>query len=183
MVQLSDIMQTDVIGVDPDLTLRGFIEILAEHRVSGAPVISNDRVAGVVSVTDVLEFSERTPGVPREREPAPDDTEWAAPDEEDELAPEFFSELWAPASVDALERMRSADSPEWDVLDQHMVSEVMTQKVISLPPDASVQKAAQMMVENGIHRVLVIDDGELAGIVTSSDIVRAVAEGVLRGDQ
>ena len=181
MVHLRDIMQTEVIGVDPDLTLRGLVEMLGDHGVSGAPVISNDRVSGVVSVTDVIEFTERTPGVPREREPAPDDTEWAGGSDEDETAPEFFSELWAPTSVDALERMRQADSPEWDVLDQHVVSEVMTRRVISLPPDASVREAAKLMMESGIHRVLVIDDGELSGIVTSSDIVRAVADGKLQG--
>ena len=32
------------------------------------------------------------------------------------------------------------------------------------------------MLDNRIHRVLVVDDGMLVGIVSSSDIVRAVAQ-------
>jgi CBS domain-containing protein len=32
------------------------------------------------------------------------------------------------------------------------------------------------MVREGIHRVIVVDEGKLVGIVTTLDVVRAVAE-------
>jgi CBS domain-containing protein len=57
------------------------------------------------------------------------------------------------------------------------VGSVMTTAVVSLPPGAAVQEAARLMLPAGVHRLLVVDDeGELVGLVSSSDIVRAVAE-------
>ena len=57
------------------------------------------------------------------------------------------------------------------------VGSVMTNAVVSLPPGAAVQEAARIMVPAGVHRILVVDTGgELVGLVSSSDIVRAVAE-------
>ena len=147
--------------------------------MSGAPVISAGSLIGVVSVTDVLEFEEGNPGVPRLREGATDDTEWAGGEDEENLPADFFTEGWAPSAADTLQRIRSSDSPEWDALDEHIVEEIMTRKVIGLPSTATVNEAAKRMVKHRIHRVLVIDDGALAGIVTTSDIVRAVAQGKL----
>lgn len=42
-----------------------------------------------------------------------------------------------------------------------------------------IREAARYMHEARVHRVLVLEDGDLAGIVTPTDIVRAVAENVL----
>ncbi len=86
--------------------------------MSGAPVISAGSLIGVVSVTDVLEFEEGNPGVPRLREGATDDTEWAGGEDEENLPADFFTEGWAPSAADTLQRIRSSDSPEWDALDE-----------------------------------------------------------------
>jgi len=45
--------------------------------------------------------------------------------------------------------------------------------VISVPPDATVAQAAELMLERGISGVLVVDaSGTLAGIVTEGDLLR-----------
>jgi CBS domain-containing protein len=61
-------------------------------------------------------------------------------------------------------------------LDDTTVAEVMTRVVQSLSPDCSVEHAAEFMRKAQIHRVLVMDDGELRGIVTTTDVAKAVAE-------
>jgi CBS domain-containing protein len=40
----------------------------------------------------------------------------------------------------------------------------------------SVADAAGYMLKERIHRAVVLEDGELVGIVTATDIMRAVAE-------
>jgi hypothetical protein len=65
------------------------------------------------------------------------------------------------AQVD--ERFRKTTSPEWDVLEEHVVSEVMTQRLCELPPETDVQEAAEFMLRSGIHRVLVTQDSRLVG--------------------
>jgi CBS domain-containing protein len=57
----------------------------------------------------------------------------------------------------------------------------MTREVISQPSETSVREAARYLLDVGIHRVLVIDNGQLQGIVTTTDIVRAVADGLFQG--
>ena len=60
------------------------------------------------------------------------------------------------------------------------VSELMTRELKSLPPDASVEQAAQFMQGNQIHRVLVMEGNHLVGIVTTTDVAKAVAEHRIR---
>jgi CBS domain-containing protein len=61
-------------------------------------------------------------------------------------------------------------------LDEVMVSEIMTRMVHSLPPECSVEDAAAFMRDAQIHRVMVMKGGELVGIVTTTDVAKAVAE-------
>ena len=58
-----------------------------------------------------------------------------------------------------------------------LVREIMTSNPVSLAPDTPVREAARAMREQDIGDVLVVDDGELRGIVTDRDIVvRGVAD-------
>jgi CBS domain-containing protein len=75
-----------------------------------------------------------------------------------------------------LRRRKRRMSPLEDVT----VDEVMTRKVQSLPPDCSVDEAAAVMGAKQIHRVLVMEGNLLLGIVTTSDVAKAVAEHRIR---
>jgi len=69
-------------------------------------------------------------------------------------------------------RRKARTTPLEDVT----VDEIMTRKLQSLPPDCSVDEAAALMGAKQIHRVLVMHEGVLYGIVTTSDVAKAVAE-------
>ncbi|MFQ5883131.1 MAG: cyclic nucleotide-binding/CBS domain-containing protein [Candidatus Methylomirabilales bacterium] len=56
------------------------------------------------------------------------------------------------------------------------VRDVMTSGLIMVPPDCSLREAAGLMIEKGIRRVLVSRGGEIIGIVSDTDIFRAVEE-------
>jgi CBS domain-containing protein len=58
------------------------------------------------------------------------------------------------------------------------VYEAMTPDVVSVPPEASIQEAAQLMRQLDIGPLPVCDDGRLVGMLTDRDItLRATAEG------
>ncbi len=62
------------------------------------------------------------------------------------------------------------------VMDGTTVEDVMTRHVLLVPEKASLTDAAKIMVNAGVHRVPVVtSQGVLAGLVTTSDIVRWVA--------
>lgn len=53
-----DIMQSEVLAVVPEMTVRELIHLLLEERISGAPVLGpTGKVLGVVSSTDVLRMA------------------------------------------------------------------------------------------------------------------------------
>ena len=174
MPKLSEIMNTDVVTVGPQTSLRELVGLLRDEKVSGVPVVSGGRVVGVVSATDLLDF---------EFEQPPDEVpDWEGlqrfPEEGGEDAARYYAGGWAP-SVDVLERMHQLGEPQWDRLMEHTVSEVMTPVIYSLPPNEDLRSVASYMTRQGIHRVLVLEGDELIGIASAMDIVRAVAVGIL----
>lgn len=50
------------------------------------------------------------------------------------------------------------------------VTEVMTNEVITVSPDTSVQEAAEQMAEHQIRRLPVVENGRLVGIVSLGDL-------------
>ena len=181
MLRLRDIMTTDVVTVGPQATLREALDLFAMRRVSGAPVVDGGRVVGVVSASDLLAFQASTPPVPTAtEEPAPweEDAEPPGWESDDEPAARYFSDTWNTLGPDSVERFAETATPEWDLLAEHTVAEIMTRRVIALGPEAEVTQAADRMRRAEVHRVLVMEKGALVGLVTTTDIMRAVAEKV-----
>jgi CBS domain-containing protein len=59
-----------------------------------------------------------------------------------------------------------------------IVEEIMTTNPRTVNVDDTVLQAAQLMRDNDIGDVIVVDDGQVAGILTDRDVVvRTVAEG------
>ena len=65
------------------------------------------------------------------------------------------------------------------VLEAILVKEAMTEDVVTTTPDAAVTTAAQVIVDRKIGCLPVVEAGTLVGILSESDIVRAVARGDL----
>jgi CBS domain-containing protein len=55
------------------------------------------------------------------------------------------------------------------------ISDVMTKNIETIRPTVQLRHAAQLFISGGFHSLLVTaSDGELVGIVTTSDIIRAL---------
>ena len=61
-------------------------------------------------------------------------------------------------------------------LEDATVDDLMTRHVESVGPECTVEEAAILMGRKQIHRVLVMTDGVLLGIVSTSDVAKAVAD-------
>ncbi|MFQ5514093.1 MAG: HPP family protein [Myxococcota bacterium] len=57
------------------------------------------------------------------------------------------------------------------------VWQIMSLSVIAASAETPIPEVARMMMEAGVHRVVLRDRGHTAGIVTSLDFVRLLAEG------
>ena len=172
MTTLTDIMTRPVKTVTPDQTLKELAEFFVEEGVSGAPVLSSGLLVGVVSVTDLIEFDADGRGQPAYETAGLEraDDEWS-----DDGPSSFFADPWTTESVDISARLDTS-GPIWNSLEEHTVEDVMTRQLLTLDRGTPVQVAASRMTKAGVHRLLVMDGTELVGVVTTTDIVRAVAK-------
>jgi CBS domain-containing protein len=56
-----------------------------------------------------------------------------------------------------------------------IVRDLMTSQPKTVGPDDDVREVAQQMLYLDVHRLFVVFDGELVGVISQSDIVRGVA--------
>lgn len=72
--------------------------------------------------------------------------------------------------------MKYGEKAQREFLDTIAVKEVMKYPPITIAPQASVQEAARLMLKEKIGCLPVLDNGELAGIVTETDMLQLVTE-------
>jgi len=179
MTLVKDVMSTELVVVDPDLSLRDLVELLANGHLSGAPVVTKGRVVGVVTLDDIASFLASSSPVPVDGEEESGWDEEPPPGvvEGEEAAGAFFQDLWADAGAELVERTAAIRGPEWDLLAEHSVEEAMSRRLWAIAPDQTVEGAARRMQQADIHRLLVMEGDRLEGSITTSDVTRAVAEG------
>jgi CBS domain-containing protein len=143
-----DIMTTDVITVDPDMTVQDLAKLLAERGISGAPVVdASGRLVGIVSEGDLLHRAEiGTARRHRERRRS-----WWLDD--------FASDL-------ARDYIRSHG---------RTVKDIMTRDVVTVTEDIDLGEVAALLEAKRIKRVPVTRDGKVIGIITRANLVRALA--------
>ena len=59
-----------------------------------------------------------------------------------------------------------------ELLDRLLVRDVMSRDVIVIGPEAPIQAAARLMVDNKIGGLPVVDHGRVVGMITETDIFR-----------
>ena len=148
-LRVRDIMQSNVVTVGPDTTVRDLADILAENKVSGVPVIDEARrVVGMVSEADVIL------------------------QDADLHFPYYVQFLDGIIYLESVKKFRDRFRKAFGA----SVADIMSTEVITISPDASVREAATLMADNKVNRLPVTEDLALVGIVTRGDIVRAIAE-------
>ncbi len=152
MDKAKDIMSSPAVSVKEDQTLKETIKLLAEHRISGLPVVDDaGKVAGIISDTDIISYSQKINVVPTTNLSG-----WISPY----------------TDVSELATMRSG----METLHETTVGEVMTKKVYTISEDADAGEVARLMSRRKINRVPVVNNkGELVGIVTRADMVQCMA--------
>ncbi len=71
---------------------------------------------------------------------------------------------------DILRSVAAGENPSTEVVGDHL-----TEELISASPDWSLEQAAEAMLDGGFRHLLVVNGGELEGILSMRDIVRCWA--------
>jgi len=144
-----DIMQRDVVTVDPETSLLNVHRLFVEEEIHGAPVVDDEgRILGVISALDLLR------AVDEERDTAVTESSYFR-----DFLP-YSGPDWGASPEDFQERLA-----------QRTVSDVMTEGAITVDAEASVPEVARALRSRNVHRVLVVEGGLLVGIISSMDLV------------
>lgn len=79
----------------------------------------------------------------------------------------------APEAGSVLRRLLERAGAAGEQLAPRTASEAMTAPAVVVSPITDVSRAARLMLEQGVNRLPVVERGEVVGIVTRADLVRA----------
>jgi CBS domain-containing protein len=144
---VSDVMTRDLYAVAPDTSIETAARLLSTRHIGGAPVVDRrGKAIGVISLFDLVD-----PDRPRTRRTG---------------HPVFYKiHEGRPEALGDDVRIGHGE-----------VSDVMSPFVLSIDASASLEIAARLMIDENVHRLLVVDGERLVGIVTTTDLLRGLID-------
>jgi CBS domain-containing protein len=142
-MKASEIMTRQVITFAPDAPIREIVRAFREHGISGAPVVENGEVIGVVTELDLIA---------RHSEPH---------------SPTYLPLLGAQIPLGRQHEYREIVRRILGLT----ARDIMTTPVESVASDVDVEEVATLMVERRVNPVPVIDAGRLVGIIGHTDLI------------
>ncbi len=148
MVQVQDIMTTDVISVTPQTAITEAARILLDNHINGLPVLDDQgKLVGILCQSDLIAQQKRLP------------------------VPTLLTLL------DGYIPLTSAKQLEKEVqkIAAYTVKQAMSSEPVTVKPDTSLEAVAALMVDNGFHTIPVVDQaGNLVGVVGKEDVLRTL---------
>jgi len=144
-VRVAEIMTREVVTVRPATSFKEVVERMLAARVSGLPVVDGDGT--IVGIVTEADIARQM------------GSEGTRPRALALLAARLFGRV----------RPRPAEATGV------VAADVMTSDVLTCRPDEELPSVARRMVERGVKRMPVVEDGVLIGIVSRHDIMRSFA--------
>ena len=142
-LRVADISHEEWPTLGPDETVEGAIKLFAESGISGAPVVDNGRLVGIVTEGDLI-FRDA-----------------------DIKAPGFLDILGGLIPLGSWDEYRKEALKSAGVT----VDEVMTRELITISPDASLAEASTIMADKRVKILPVAEDDILHSVITRMDIL------------
>ena len=142
-LRVEEIMHTDWPTLVPESTVEDAIKLFAESHISGAPVVEDGRLVGIITEGDLI-FQDA-----------------------EIKAPGFLDILGGLIPLGDTEEYRREALKSAGVT----VGEVMTDDVITVAPEATLAETATVLAEKH-KKILPVDDGErLVAVITRIDML------------
>jgi CBS domain-containing protein len=142
-LRVGDVMETDWPTLGPESTVEEAIKLFAEERISGAPVVEDGRLVGIITEGDLI-FQDA-----------------------DVKAPGFLDILGGVVPLGDTDEYRREVLKSAGVT----VGEVMTNDPVTVTPEATLAETATIMAERRKKILPVVEGGRLVGVINRMDIL------------
>jgi CBS domain-containing protein len=146
-IQARDIMQMNVICVSPEASLAEVRDLFIRHRISGAPVVDEEGLIGVISLSDIARV-----GLAKDVEDFPENSYFIG-------LPLLYG-----AELNSLQEQ----------LEDRVVEEAMSTEVYTASADDRISVLAVTMRHHRIHRLIITEEKKVVGIVTAFDLIQVL---------
>jgi CBS domain-containing protein len=190
-----DLMNTDVVRLPQDMSLRDAARLLLQNQIGGAPVVdAQGKCVGVFSAVDFLRLSEMRADATRPTSPPlPISCSFQAKHRMSDgkevtlcTLPPGVCPIQVKQEEPGGEKLIVCSQPhcvlvDWQVVDVEElptdeVRRFMTPDPVTGRPDTSIRVLARMMIDAHIHRVIVVDEARRpVGVVSSTDLLATLA--------
>lgn len=177
---VSEEMTEEVETASPGTTLANAAAVMRKRFIHRLYVTEDGRLRGVLSTTDLMRaLEEKKVNHPvgdymsspvftiRDQEPLGEALERLDRGHASGLV--VVEEGWPVGMFSKREALESRDLPR-----STAVGDVMSPKILVLPPSTSLHRAAAQASALGVRRVVIQDDSEVKGILSGLDFARAV---------
>jgi CBS domain-containing protein len=142
-MRVAELVHAEWPTLGPDETVEGAIKLFAESGISGAPVVEDGKLVGIVTEGDLI-FRDA-----------------------DIRAPGFLDILGGLIPLGSWDEYRKEALKSAGVT----VDEVMTRELITISPDASLAEASTIMADRRVKILPVAEGDVLRGVITRMDIL------------
>ncbi len=142
-MRVAEIMHTDWPTLGPESTVEEAIKLFAEAHISGAPVVEDGRLVGIITEGDLI-FQDA-----------------------EVKAPGFLDILGGLVPLGSTEEYRREALKSAGVT----VGEVMTDRLITTTPEATLAETATVMADERKKMLPVVEAERLVGVIARIDIL------------
>jgi CBS domain-containing protein len=156
-MKAEDIMNKRVIYFSPENTILEISKKFAEYNISGAPIVENKKVVGIICNSDIIKFI-------------------------NENVYKDATEINSTTSSIIINLLHTYDKKikfkkEVEKILNTKVRDIMIKDVKLVKPETDFLEVVEIMIKHGINRIPVIDDnGEIVGIITRDDVIKGIAK-------
>jgi CBS domain-containing protein len=156
MKRAKDIMTTDVVYLSPEDSILDAAKFFAELDIHGVVVLDDKKLVGILTVSDIIRFLDLRIKGPLKL-PFPG-----------------FSTALIGIITAVLENNKFKLRVE--ELAQMKVKDFMSTEPITIRQSTDILRVAKLMNEKNFHRLPVVSRGKVIGMVTASDLMKALIE-------
>lgn len=144
--KVSDLMTKDVVTVNENHTISHLVSVMEENNIDGLVVMFDGEIAGIITPADIS-----------------------------------FAMVDDPETGVSVERIyfirqlaEGGDKRKVREISLLTAGDIMTEEYVKISPDADALEAAKLMSDGGISHIPVVEDEDLVGIITKTDIIKGI---------